>query len=85
MSEPKEIYKIAVDATNSNNTLNIQWNKPATFIKAIPPTMETWDDIWLRFMESEEYVECANDEVFKVYIKWLETNYKAPERKIVNF
>lgn len=81
MPTPEEVYKRSLDATVSNNTANVQWNKPATFLKAIPEQKQTWDDIWLKFMESEEYAACSQEELFSTYSKWLEANYKAPVRK----
>lgn len=77
MPTPEEIYYKSLDEKISVKNYSVTYPVTPTFAYK----KETWDDIWLRFMESEEYTNCPNEELFMAYTKWLEANYKAPVSK----
>jgi len=81
MPTPEEIYHRSLDKNNTNTTLTKHMVHPVTPPEAIPPKKQSWDDIWVIFMESEECANCSQEELFMAYAKWLEANYKAPVRK----
>lgn len=80
MPKPEEIYKRSQERNNIDTTITKHMVYPVK-AESINTVKETWDSIWLSYMESEEYAACSQEELFSTYSKWLEANYKAPVRR----
>lgn len=81
MPTPEEIYNLSQERNNIDTTITKHMVYPVASSECVKPVKETWDSIWLSYMESEEYAACSQEELFSTYSKWLEANYKAPVRK----